>query len=68
MDAQLCPAGLEGFPIDWPDANLTENDNFLSFVDCAVRQSLEPYRDGHGHNGLLVCSLLVCCLIVQLQF
>ena len=40
--------------MEWPDVNLTENDNFLSFVDCAVRQSLEPYRNGQGHNGLLV--------------
>lgn len=48
-------AGLESFSADWPDANLTENDSFLSFVDCAVRQSLEPFRLGHGHNGLLVC-------------
>ncbi|KAL3148229.1 hypothetical protein ABBQ38_013701 [Trebouxia sp. C0009 RCD-2024] len=44
--------GLDSFPADWPDANLIENGNFLSFVDCAVRQSLEPYRPGHGHNGL----------------
>lgn len=50
--------------MDWPDANLTENDNFLSFVDCAVRQSLEPYRNGHGHNGLLVCTL---CSMLQLS-
>lgn len=53
--------------MDWPDANLTGNDNFLSFVDCAVRQSLEPYRNGYGHNGLLVCTLLLGCSTLQLS-
>ena len=66
VDAQLCLAGLDSFPADWPDANLTENDNFLNFVDCAVRQSLEPYRPGHGHNGLLVCIHHNFCLMLHL--
>lgn len=65
--AWLYPTGLESFPMDWPDANLTENDNFLSFVDCAVKQSLEPYRNGQGRNGLLVCTLTLCCSMLQLR-
>ena len=53
-------AGLESFPAEWQDGNLSENDSFLSFVDYAVKQALEPYRSAGGHNGLLV-SCCSCC-------
>ena len=50
----MCHAGLEGFPSEWPDDNLTRNDNFLSFVDCALKQSLAPYKPGQGRSEVQV--------------
>ena len=33
---------------------MTKNDSFMSFVDFAVKQALEPYRTAEGHGGVQV--------------
>ena len=42
------------WPVDWPDANLTSNQSFLSFVEFAVRQALQAYRTSTGHDDIQV--------------